>query len=429
MAAVTGRPVDIEIVPRAHAILTASSAERWLVCTPSARIEEQVEDEESGFAADGTAAHAFAELRLRYLLKHITKPEYLAGYEATKTLYAEIIEQWEQSDWDAIDSYVQYVLDEAKRLDAEVHVEARVSYTKYAQDGFGTSDALLVSRKRRTIKSIDLKFGKGVAVSALDNPQAKLYALGGLIKYDPSYEFDKIEWAIVQPRLDYVGEDESTVAELVEWAETVVKPQAALAWAGAGELVPTEKGCRFCKVGAVCRARIQQNVLIARRDFMELNEITPVDIRLEDYAMTPEEIAKILPNIDGWMQWANAFKEHALRRARDKGETIPGYKLVRGRANRKWNDSKDIEAELKAEADATGTFSPDIIYTEPSVKSVAQLEKVMGKSLFTKVAEARSLVVTPPGTPALVPETDSRPAINAHAEAVAAFAVVEPENK
>jgi len=420
MGAVTGRPVDIEIVPRAHAILSASAAERWLVCTPSARIEEQIEDEDSGFAADGTAAHAFAELRLRYLLDQITKAEYLAGYEATKTLYAEIIKEWEHPDWDAIDSYVNYVMSEAERLDAEVHIEARVSYTKYAKEGFGTSDALLVSRKRRTIKSIDLKFGKGVMVSAMNNPQAMLYALGGLIKFDPSYEYDTVEWAIVQPRLDYVGEDSLPVKELVEWAETVVAPAAEKAWLGEGELVPTDKGCRFCKAAATCRARAAQNMLIARRDFIQLDEKTPTDIRLDDYLMGPDEVARILPDIDGFLAWANAFKKHALERARDKGETIEGYKLVRGRANRAWKPDKDVVAELRA----LGVSETDIFPPADTPRSVAQLEKQVGKKDFgAKIAPA--LVYTPPGTPALVPDSDPRPAINAAAEARAEFATTE----
>jgi hypothetical protein len=423
MAEVTGRPVDIEIVPRAHAILSASSAERWLVCTPSARIEEQIVDEDSSFAKDGTAAHAFAEARLRYLLKQITNPEYLAAYEATKKLYSDVTDLWELSDWEAIDAYVQYVLDEAVRLEADVYIEARVSYTKYAQDGFGTSDALLVSRKHRLIKSIDLKFGKGIPVSAIDNPQAKLYALGGLIKHDPNYEFDTVEWAIVQPRLDYIGEDSDTVADLVKWAEEVVAPAAKKAWMGQGSLVPTAKGCRFCKVAGSCRARIAENVLIAQRDFVEINEATPTDIRLDDYLMEPEEIARILPHIDGYIKWANQFKAHALSLARDKGETIDGFKLVRGRSVRGWKPDADITASLRALG-----IADDVIFSppppEPTPRSVAQLEKAMGKKPFG-VTVAPTLVVKPLGTPALVPNDHPSPAMNAAAEAAADFGEVE----
>ena len=414
--------VDIEIVPRAHAILSASSAERWLVCTPSARIEESMEDRGSEYATDGTAAHALAEVRLRYKLGQITKDEYEKGYEATRTLYKEVVETWETSDWEAINTYVQYVLDEAKRLDARVAIEARVDYSKYAPEGFGTSDALLYSRKNRVIKSIDLKFGKGVAVYAEGNPQAKLYALGGLIELDPDAKglFDTVEWAIHQPRLDYVGEDSMSVTDLLDWAENVVAPQAQKAWKGVGTLVPTAKGCRFCKASAVCRARIAENVLIARRDF-ESHMTADRKFDPEEYLMAPEELAKILPELDQWMQWANAARDFALKQARDENVEIPGYKLVRGRANRVWKAGVDLKGELLA----LGIPETDIVVTpEPAVRSVAQLEKVVGKAVFTtKIAPA--LVVTPLGTPALVPVSDPRPSINEAAEARAAFAAAD----
>jgi hypothetical protein len=401
-----GPVVDVDIVAREHAILSASSASRWLVCTPSARLEESVEDEASSYASDGTAAHAFAELRLRYLLKQSTKAEYLAAYEATKKLHAEAVGEWNPSDWEAIDSYVKYVMSEAKRLDAEVHVEQRVDYSEYAQGGFGTSDALLVSTSKKTIKSIDLKFGTGVPVDARDNPQAKLYALGGLLNFDPGRRVAQVEWAIVQPRLNYIGEDGTSARELLDWAETVVAPAAKLAWEGKGKLVPTAKGCQFCKVRATCRARVAENVLIARRDFVT----TATDPRIEEKLMTMEEVARILPDLDAWISWANQLKAYALEQVRDHGATVPGYKLVRGRSNRSWDPEQDVETMLKA----VGVSETDL-YSEPSMRSVAQLEKKLGKKKFIELAD--SLVVRPLGTPALVPDTDPRPAIDPVAEA------------
>lgn len=417
----TGRPVDIEIVPRAHALLSASSADRWLVCTPSARMEEALEDEHSSYAGDGTAAHAFAELRLHWLLGRITKDEWLAGYAATKMLYAEHVKEWVVSDWEAINSYVRYVLDEAKRLDATIHIEQRVDYSKYAEGGFGTSDALLVSETQGVIKSIDLKFGKGVPVDAENNAQAKLYALGGLIKFDPDAKglFPNVEWTIHQPRLDSVTSDSLTSAELVEWAETVVRPAAELAWKGEGELVPTPKGCRFCKAGATCRARIAENMLIARREFMIDNEHDP---RLEERLMSMDEVARILPDVDGIIQWCNQLKEYALKAARDEGQAIPGYKVVRGRTTRRWAKP---EEEVAAVLEGAGV-DEKVIYTEPSIRSVAQMEKAMGKSPFNAAAALHDLVGQTTGTPALVQDSDPRPAINAEAEARKEFGIDLP---
>jgi len=411
--------VDIDIAPRAHAILSASSADRWLVCTPSARIEEKMPDTSSSAATDGTAAHAFAELRLRYLLKQIDQAEYKASYIDTKLEYADIVAAWMPSDWEAIDEYIVYVLKEVERLEGDVYIEARISYTKYAQDGFGTSDVLIVSRKHRIIKSIDLKFGKGVPVYAGGNAQAKLYALGGLIAHDPTYkEFDAVEWAIVQPRLDYIGEDSDTVADLIKWAEEVVAPAAKKAWLGKGELVPSEKGCRFCKIAPVCRARVAENVLIARRDFVEATSEKPTDIRMDDYMLGMDEVAKILPNIDGWIAWANQLKKYALEAARDRGEEIDGYKLIRGRSNRSWKPDTDVVEKLRALGVSETNIFPEP--APPAPRSVAQLEKAMGKKNFSIKVEP-VLVVKPLGTPALVPNEDGRPAMNAAAEAKAGF--------
>lgn len=402
--------VDIDIVPRAHAILSASSAERWLTCTPSARIEEALPDRGSSYANDGTAAHAFSELRLRFLLGKITKAEYMEAYEANKVLHAEFVNEWVVSDWEAIDSYVSYVLAEAAQLDAKVYIEQKVDYSKYAQGGFGTSDVVLVSKTNRIIKAIDLKWGKGVPVSAMDNPQAKLYTLGALLAFDPDATglFDHVEWAIHQPRLEYVGEDECSTTELLDWAENTVAPAAKKAWLGEGELHPTDKGCRFCKVAATCRARVAENILIARRDFMTDPDPKAIDPRLEDRLMTAKEVAALLPLIDNWINWANKFKDYALTQARDKAVEIPGYKLVRGRSNRDWKPGVDVlEALKKAGVSETQMMKP------ATLLSPTQVEKNIGKTPFAVMLMAAPLVEKPLGTPTLVPESDPRPSIDA----------------
>lgn len=423
----TGRPVDIEIVPRAHAILSASSADRWITCTPSARIEEALEDEESSFATDGTAAHALAELRLRWKLGQITKAEYVAGIEATRTLYAEAVGEWDHSDWEAIDSYVEYVLAEHKRIGGTITVEARVDYSRYAEQGFGTSDALLVNIETKIAKSIDLKFGKGVPVSAVKNSQARLYALGGFLgtginpdRANVALKDWTVEWAIHQPRLDYVGEDGEALVDLLTWAEEVVAPAAALAWKGEGKKVPSDKACQFCKAKAVCRERAAVNVNVAMRDFMGDPDYRFDAARLDEHVMGMDEVARILPNLDEWIAWANAMKKYALESVRDRGAEIDGYKLVRGRSMRRWSGSDDkIAATLKAE-DVSGN---DIYeQPEPRVRSVAQMEKHLGKKRFAELNDRLGLVVTPPGTPALVPDADPRDAIDAAAEARKDFA-------
>jgi hypothetical protein len=419
----TGRPVDVEIIPKAHALLSASSAERWLTCTPSARLEEALADEESSYATDGTAAHAFAEVRLRWLLGQTSIAEYVATYEATKKLYGSVSETWEPADWEAINSYVDYVMGEANRLEASVVlVEHRVDYSRFAEGGFGTSDVIIVSEKHNTIKSIDLKFGKGVAVSAANNSQAKLYALGAVLEFDPELigNYKNIEWTIHQPRINNVNSDSTSFDELLDWATRVVAPAAKLAWEGKGRKVPSEKACRFCKAKATCRERVAENVNIARRDFMGDPDLRFDPAKLDEHLMGMDEVAKILPLLDDWMNWARALQQYALTSVRDRGEEIEGYKLVRGRSVRKWStDSETLILKLQELGIETSAILEDP--APPAPRSVAQLEKKLGAKRFAAVVKESGLVEQPPGVPALVPDTDPRPAIDAAAEARAEF--------
>lgn len=435
----TGRPVDIEIVPRAHALLSASSAERWLTCTPSARVEESLADDDSSYAAEGTAGHAFAEIALRHWLGEMTDAERDAAIVAAKVLYAEFIKDWQQYDWDAVDSYTQFVKDRAAKYqsegatDLEITIEARVNYSRYAPEGFGTSDVLMVSGNLGLIEAIDLKFGKGVAVYAHENPQPRLYTLGGFLGIkngDTRRAIQRFRSVIHQPRLDNVSEAEIAREEMIDWAENVVKPAADLAWKGEGELNPTPKGCRFCKARSRCRALTAKNVQLAQKEmapFMtapDENGVRNFDPSL--FLLTPEEVARVLPEADQFLAWINRLKEFALEQARDHGLAIPGYKLVRGRSNRGWAVPENAVAALLSQEGV----DKDVIYEEPkprAVRSVAQMEKKIGAKVFAEMAEKNSLVDKPLGKPTLVPIADSRDAIDKVAEAARDFGFT-PEN-
>lgn len=409
--------VSVDITTRAHAILSASSSERWLTCTPSARLEEHVGDKGSSYAHDGTAAHAFAELRLRYKLGQTPHDEYVAAYEAARVLYADVVATWEQEDWDSITAYVDYVLDRQAALgpDTVVRIEAVVDYSRYAEGGFGTSDALLVSETAGVIEAIDLKFGKGVPVSAYGNTQARLYTLGGFLGLDPSVQkkIKLFRWAIVQPRIDNISDDEMTGGSMREWAETVVKPQAELAWRGEGKFKPSEKACRFCKVSGTCRARAAENVLIARKEF----EMAMTDGEFDEQLLTPEDIAKILPKLAQWKQWASSVEAYALKAAVNDDVEFPGYKLVRGRSNRAWA----VDPSIVAKSLAAAGVDDDKLWErkDPTLKSPTQMEKSVGAGKYKILVEP--LVTKPPGAPALVPVADPRQALNPEAEALKDF--------
>lgn len=401
----------------AHALLGASSAHRWLECTPSARLEESlgVEDGGSRYADEGTAAHAYAELELSYHLGEINKRQYAGRLKKHRAG-----EYWGAEMEEAVGSYAQLIADMAAALDAEgkhpiVELEQRVDYSEYVPGGFGTADAVILSDG--VLHVIDLKYGKGVPVSAEGNDQLRLYALGAVLGYRCLYDFGEVRMTIVQPRLNSVSTDSLGCAELIDWAETYVEPRARMADEGRGEYSPGEKQCRWCKAKAVCRARADAMLDVARAEFGVLDDadLADPDRKPDPELMTVEDIAALLPILPAIEAWAKDVQDYALAQARDHGVRFEGYKLVEGRSSRK------IDDPLKAaEALRDMGYQPGDYYKPAELKTITALERALGKAAFSDVLGA--YVVKPAGKPALVPEGDKRPEINSAESAAADFA-------
>lgn len=361
---------------RAHALLSASGAKRWLACTPSARLEDTFPDTDTEFSKEGTRAHEIAEACLRAYLAFTPDPVYTDADDLR--IRAEV------------DPYIKFVIEEymeAKRLHghASLLLEQRLDYSEYAQDGFGTGDAILLYAD--TIEVIDLKFGKGVAVDAEDNPQLRLYGLGALGSFGPIYDFDTVKMTIHQPRLDHVTSESLPVQELLDWAENDVKPKAELAYAGKGEYVPGTH-CRFCKAAAVCRARAEENLALMKLDFKN------PDI------LSDEEIAEVLSQAEKLAPWVSSVQEYALDQAL-KGVDFPGFKVVEGRSNRAYKNADEVATRV-----ISSGIDEALIY-ERKLITLTAMEKVVGKKKFTELLG--DLIVKPAGKPALVHETDPRP--------------------
>lgn len=245
---------------RAHANLGASKASQWLACTPSIRLGEQYEETTSIFAKEGTFMHELSELYLSYELKQITKAQLNKKLKQMKQneFYNPEIEQ-------AVQTYVDVVTEKvnearARSKDPLILIEQKVDFSPWVPEAFGTGDLILFSGNRLEI--VDLKGGKGVKVSAVENPQMRLYALGAINSFGVLFDINSILMTIVQPRLDNISTDEMQVEELLEWAENEVKPKAELAFKGEGDFVAGEH-CRFCRVKATCRARAEENLKLA----------------------------------------------------------------------------------------------------------------------------------------------------------------------
>ena len=367
---------------RAHALLSASSAHRWINCTPAPYLEAQHPDTSSDAAAEGTAAHELAEHKLRqHLDMATTRP----------------VSEWDSEEMDDYtDQYADHVMAElqrAREVDkaAFLAIEERLDFSHIVPDGFGTGDALIVADDTLTI--VDLKYGKGVEVSAEGNPQMRLYALGALATYGAIYDVQTVRTVIFQPRLANVSTEEISVDELTAWAEDVVRPAAEKAIAGEGELRAGE-WCRFCRHAAQCPA-------LAAEMFAPVpTSAEHVPAAPDPDTLTDDQIATIVAHSGELKKWLSKVEDYALAQATD-GHSYPGLKLVEGRSNRVFSD---IEAVAKAVAeDGKDPYKPR------EVLGITALEKLLGKKRFKELLG--HLVSKPEGKPTLVPESDERPAL------------------
>ena len=369
-------------MPNKHALLSASSAYRWLACPPSALLSAKYEDTSSSYAQEGTAAHALAEYKV---LKALGRK---AG-DPTENL-----DYFNEEMDEATDAYAGYVFEqvaEAKKAttDPIVLVEQRVDFSTYVPDGFGTADALIIADDKLSIT--DLKYGRGVLVEADHNPQLMCYALGAYEMFSALYDIETVSMTIFQPRRDNVSVFEIKASDLLGWAENTLKPAATLAAQGEGEFTVGEH-CRFCKAKADCRARAEANLALARYDFALPPTLTDADIEA------------ILPLLDELTSWAEDIKAYALTRA-VAGKEWHGYKLVAGRSNRKYVNE---DAVAKKVSDAG--FNP----YEEKLLGITAMTKLLGKNRFEELLEG--LIEKPQGKPTLVPESDKRPAMNSAKE-------------
>jgi hypothetical protein len=362
----------------AHALLSASGSKRWLMCTPSAKLEATLPEQKRppgafDFSQEGTMAHSLAEAKLRHYYGQIGVEEYETEYDIIKAT------PYYNDDFEAhVDSYVLYVRSQIGEGDTPLF-EQRVDFSDWVPDGFGTADVVILSK--HSIRVIDLKFGKGIPVHAQDNPQLRLYALGAYSKFKEEYpELKEVSYTIHQPRLDSISTDGTTISKLVDWANYYVKQKAKKAWSGAGEFLPGD-WCGFCRAKAQCRARSDYNTELARQEFK-----APA-------LLSEDEVSEVLAKASQLKTWANDVEEFALARAVDSGVLPTGYKLGTSTTQRKIYDT-----ELAATVLLEKGYKEEQIYNPRSLKPIAQLEKV-NKKIQNDLGE---LVQRPPGSPKLV---------------------------
>ena len=357
-----------------HALLSPSAAHRWMNCPPSACLEREFPSSSSEVAAEGTAAHALCEHKLRKLLKLRSKRPH---------------SDFEDDEMDRCsDDYVLFVQERMREITSPmVLVEQRLDLTRYVPEAFGTADCIIVGGDRLHI--VDFKYGMGVLVEAEHNPQMMLYALGALELLDGIYDIQTISMSIFQPRRENVCTWSLPKEELLRWARDDLVEKARLAYMGEGEYRAGE-WCTFCRAAVRCRTRAEEKLRLAKEEF----KYPPL--------ITDEEIEDVLGEIPELIKWANAILAYATDAAVNHGKVWMGFKIVEGRSVRRYKD-EDVVAREAESAGYTDIFDKKLI-------SLTQMERLMGKKAFTDILDG--LIKKPPGKPTLVPISDKRPAIH-----------------
>ena len=384
-------------MPGQHALLSASGAERWMNCTPSARLEEKLPERESAYASEGSLAHAIAELKLR---KHFLEPMGPKKFKAAMDkLAADPLYNPEMQKH--TDDYLDYIKSIAHSFSSKpyIGVEVKLDLSHIIPEGFGTSDCIIICGNEMHV--IDFKYGQGVPVSAEISPQIRLYALGAIENYRMFYDIQTVHMHIFQPRRDNAtSEAVMTKDELVAWGETEVRPKAQKAFNGEGEYCPGD-WCRFCRANALCRAR--SDTMTALEAFGKA--LPPL--------LSDDEIGQILRKAQELKAWVSDLEEYALSKLLEGGE-IPGWKAVEGRSVRQFEDIDKAFEILKANG-----IDEALLYERKPI-TLSAVEKLLGKKRFAELLDP--LVVKPPGKPTLVPETDKREAITNSPKAAEVFA-------
>lgn len=385
----------------AHALLGASSARKWLNCTPSARLEATLPDTTSTYAEEGTLAHTIAELKLRkkYVDTSMTDRTFKSRMKklTTDPLYADEMQA-------CTDEYLDYITGVAMGYDTAPYIvtEKQVDYSRFAPEGFGTADCIIIGAD--TMHVIDYKHGKGVPVYAENNPQMMLYALGALEAYGMLYAINTINMAIVQPRLDSISEFSIGRGALVDWGILDVQDKAEAAFAGTGEFCPGE-WCtnNFCKARFTCRARGAANT--ALEDFAGINAPSFSDSGKfpQPPLLSDAEVGDVLQRAIDLAKWADSLKEYALE-AILNGSEIPGWKAVEGRSNRAFDD---VDAAF-SRVEAAG-YDEALLFERKPITLTA-VEKLLGKANFNTLLGEH--IVKPAGKPALALASDNREAYN-----------------
>lgn len=382
----TGAKPEAGTGPGEHAPLGPSSAHRWMTCPGSVAASAGVPAPPSSPAAEeGTAAHTLAELCLRKRLGlhrdvEAGMLEWQSRYGGTYDIGTMIHD---------VEPYVDRVVElyeDSRASDPTTTVELERRVWGDDVDVYGTADAVVVGDG--TVHVVDLKYGRGVRVEAVGNPQLRIYALGAMRDAELIAPVERVTATIVQPRLDHVSTETLTAADLDDWATRVLRPAVEAVRADDAPRIPDDDACRWCPAAPVCPERVAV-VAAAAGLTVELDgDPTPPDL------LTPTDLAALLPQLDAIKTWIRAVEAYALRLAGDGG--LPGY-TVGASAPRRAMTMEAVDALV-----AAGVADRDELVRESPV-TLGRAERIAGgrRALDELCGDRLDLR---PGSPRLVRE-------------------------
>lgn len=364
----------------AHAVLSASGSKRWLSCPPSARLEQRFPDKAGEAAKEGTHAHALAETHLRHWLGELSDANAKGHLSSLRDnpLYTKDMGEY-------VREYVDLCIEKINEAQGTALVEERLDFSRWVKNGFGTGDMVIIGDG--VLEIVDLKYGKGVPVSAEGNTQMQLYALGAIEQYGYIYDFDHVRMSIFQPRNGGLSTQLMSVEKLLAWGESI-RPIAELAYEGKGDFKAGDH-CRFCRAAAQCKTLSEYNMELAKLEFRDAD------------LLTDEEVSLVLSRVDRLVRYAEKIKAFALNEALN-GHKWPGFKVVEGRSNRRITDEVQAAKLLRKAG-----YADNVIYKPLEMQTITALEKLVTRKKFSEILG--SVVEKPPGKPTLVPEEDKRP--------------------